>query len=582
MVAQRGGGMHRGGVMRCVLALALSWVALLVFVPGAFAAQDGGIEGKVTAALSHDALPGIEVTAYEADGVPAGRAATNAKGEYVIDGLAAGSYKVEFSAGFEGAGGNYVTQYYENAPSLESAKLVSVGAGVLVGEINAQMQVGGELKGAVTEANASEDIVPLKGVSVVVYRTSSEEEPVAFATTNSNGQYTVMGLPGGSYKIAFSGGYEEGPEGEPLGLEGEEFQIPMQRDFIGQFYKDEPSFADATPVGLVQEEVKEGINAELQRGAEIEGTVTDSATHAPISDAYVVAFGPGKVPAGAAFTEANGHYTIVGLPSGSYAVGFAASHHEEQFYDNQSTFASATLVSVLAPNVVTGINAALVPDAPVNTAAPVASGTPAVGQTLSCSPGTWTGHPTPTYTYAWLRDGVPISGATASTYTVQSADEGNGLTCKVTATNKSGSAAAVSNTLIVPVPSPPAPTPEVTVKSTKLVASKGFVRVSLACAHTVCAGTIELVEHARAKSHKGSHHHGGTKTVVIARGSYSLAAGHDGTITLRLSAAGKRALGGASRHRLAVTVLVTVTGAQSVRRAAVLSEAIAHKRGHSR
>lgn len=83
-----------------------------------------------------------------------------------------------------------------------------------------------------------------------------------------------------------------------------------------------------------------------------------------------------------------------------------------------------------------------------NTVLPEVTGIPAVGETLSCTNGAWTGEPTPTFTDQWLREGTPISGATADTYAVQPADAGNGLTCKVTATNsvehKSATASGVS------------------------------------------------------------------------------------------------------------------------------------------
>ena len=72
--------------------------------------------------------------------------------------------------------------------------------------------------------------------------------------------------------------------------------------------------------------------------------------------------------------------------------------------------------------------------APVNTIAPSISGTPAVGQSLGCSPGSWASTPTG-YSYQWDRDGAPISGAITSSYIVQDADDGHGVTCQVTASN---------------------------------------------------------------------------------------------------------------------------------------------------
>jgi hypothetical protein len=53
----------------------------------------------------------------------------------------------------------------------------------------------------------------------------------------------------------------------------------------------------------------------------------------------------------------------------------------------------------------------------------------------------------PSYAYQWKRDAVNISAATASTYTLVTADLGAQMTCDVTATNIAGSATATSNFL---------------------------------------------------------------------------------------------------------------------------------------
>ena len=85
---------------------------------------------------------------------------------------------------------------------------------------------------------------------------------------------------------------------------------------------------------------------------------------------------------------------------------------------------------------------------PVNTVAPAVTGTATVGSTLTSTTGTWTGSPTPTFTYQWRRNGVAIGGATASTYLIDALDVGTSVTCQVTATNARGSAAAVSNAVV--------------------------------------------------------------------------------------------------------------------------------------
>lgn len=88
----------------------------------------------------------------------------------------------------------------------------------------------------------------------------------------------------------------------------------------------------------------------------------------------------------------------------------------------------------------------------------------AAGEPLTCKKGTWTGSPTPTYTYVWLRDGTAITGATAEKYVLVEADEGNTITCRVTASNGEGSPVAVLSSNSIKVKgSPPKATepPEV-------------------------------------------------------------------------------------------------------------------------
>ena len=79
---------------------------------------------------------------------------------------------------------------------------------------------------------------------------------------------------------------------------------------------------------------------------------------------------------------------------------------------------------------------------------PVISGSPAVGQTLSASPGTWSPSGTAT-SIRWQRslDGSrwsDIGGATSTSYTTQAADLGTYLRVIVTASNLYGQASATS------------------------------------------------------------------------------------------------------------------------------------------
>ena len=90
------------------------------------------------------------------------------------------------------------------------------------------------------------------------------------------------------------------------------------------------------------------------------------------------------------------------------------------------------------------------PALPRNVTPPTISGTPQVGQTLTANNGTWVGAPPLSFSYHWRRcdrtggSCSDISGATAKTYVLSSADEGTTLRVRVTARNSRGSASSTS------------------------------------------------------------------------------------------------------------------------------------------
>jgi hypothetical protein len=568
---------------RRMLLVLVGCLALLGTIPAIAAAAT--VTGKVTNAKD-EGIEGVEVR-YYSSADEYGRFVTESNGEYGKGiNATAGVFKVEF---VPPAGSKYASQYYKEKLSYAAATPVTVEESKTTPPVSAILAEGASISGTVTSAAPPHS--EIGHVEVTAYEKAAPNTAIERTETNQFGVYQLAGLLKGAYVIGFKVAF-----GSSL-------------DYAPQFFPKKQRFLEAGEVSVIEGEKESDVNAEMLQGGSISGTVTDAATSQPLAGITVIATPPGgaEMLEARTFTDANGNYTLAGLGSGSVDVLFqqltegkvkpgevryiSQFYKEDDFPEHISSveelFIGALPVEVMIPNTTSGIDAAMVREEPANKVAPVVSGTPAVGQTLSCSNGSWTGIGTLTYAYKWLRNGVAIAGAGVNTYGVQTADQGTGLACVVTATNEiekevSRSISATSNTLTVPLPlvtSPPPPrvTPKLTLSSSKLAVSDGVARVPIACASANCSGTIELTEQEVLKTHKGKKTIVKKKTLVLGKVSYSLAAGHSATIGIRMTAAGKTALAKAKHHQLAVEAVASVAGGLAAKRAVVISQAATTK-----
>jgi hypothetical protein len=546
------GGLE-GGAVRQGKRIGLIVVAVsLSCAPSALAASTGQIAGKVTRAAGGAAIQGIEVCAFgagaeESSAEGYGCATTSSSGEYTITGLTSGQYDVEFISPTESEPG-YITQYYQGTTSFEDAKAVSVSAPATTSGIDAELVEGGRITGEVTRALGG---APIEGIQVCA--TAVHGEGFGCAKTKSNGSYTITGLASGSYDVRFSSPLEGG------------------LDFVSQYWEYTHSRSEAKEVSVTAPSTTPNIDGKLEEGGRIEGKVTDASTGAALAEVFVCASaGSGAGALGeCAVTRSNGEYTISGLASGDYKVGFdAGKNYVIQYYNGKVSLSEAEAVAVTAPSTKSGIDAAMQSTStpPVNTTPPVVSGTPAIGSALLCAPGLWTGKPT--FSYQWLRGGAPIAGASATSYTVQSADAGNSVSCQVTAKNSKGEKSATSAGLAIPaiavVSPPPPPKPLITITGSKVLVSGKSATVHIRCADAACAGSAELTLQIVVKHRKGKKTVLRKETLVLAKGPYSLAAGKSGTLVLRLTAVGKTRLAHVKHHPLAVKLTISAKGAKTI------------------
>jgi hypothetical protein len=140
---------------------------------------------------------------------------------------------------------------------------------------------------------------------------------------------------------------------------------------------------------------------------------------------------------------------------GEEALGSSAAYTITEADRGHSLSCEVTATNVEGPPVIVASESLVVPagaggTAPSKTEAPMAYGERTLGAAVYCAPGAWSGTPTPVITIQWLRDGLPISLATKSTYAIVAADLAHALSCRVTATNSEGVLSATSNALEIP------------------------------------------------------------------------------------------------------------------------------------
>ena len=300
--------------------------------------------GWISGIVRHDGSPlgGVEVGFFDASGTQVGTALTGPSGIYTSPLLVPGDYyaRVDLSP--------YACQYHDHVscnggtPVAAGAAAIQVTESATTPNVDFDLVHTGTIAGTVTDEQSG---TPL---SVTVWIWDARGTIVYWNTSSASGTYSAT-LPPGQYRVvAGNGDPDHVPEvydnlqwiGWPWGLTGTAVNVT----------------ADSTST----------VNFQLARVGRIHGTVTDAAGGLPLEGQDVCIWHSWAFTCGT--TDANGVYTITGLPAGEYPV-FAngTSGYGILYYDGSagvpaysgSAPQGATKVTVTAGATVDGIDFAL-------------------------------------------------------------------------------------------------------------------------------------------------------------------------------------------------------------------------------
>ncbi|UCH90192.1 MAG: carboxypeptidase regulatory-like domain-containing protein, partial [Thermoplasmata archaeon] len=291
----------------------------------------GKISGVVTSDSDGQPQEGLWVSARDYptnEGV--GHTQTQSDGSYLLIGLITGIYKVEV----ETSGTEFAYEFYDNKFSQDEATPVEVSAGDITTGINFSLGLGGSISGFVTRDS---DGQPVENIRLHVHDFYNGTW-FGQAYTDSNGAYTLSGLPEGDYRV-----------------EVDTWNTP----YVREYYSDTYIWDDATPVSVTPGSDTSGINFGLALGGTISGIVTRDSDGQPIEGVSIEVWEYETWEGFGGYTTlSDGTYTITGLPSGTFRVmaNAAGTAYAGEYYNNTYNSNLAEEINVTAGMTVTGIN----------------------------------------------------------------------------------------------------------------------------------------------------------------------------------------------------------------------------------
>jgi Carboxypeptidase regulatory-like domain len=224
-------------------------------------ARGGSISGNLTDEETGQPISGMAACGL-ADGDGYERCAkSDSNGNYQVNGLPSGEYSVYFENWNQV---NYLREFYEDAETWAQATRVSVTAPGTTGGVNAKLAKGAQIFGHVSQAGTG---LPLPEAFVC----AEQEAPGEYQEcdmTDVDGNYGLIGLPAGTYLVAF------------------ELEYLPTGHFAGQWWQGAATAEEATPIVIAPPETRTGIDGVVDRAIwgppPSEPAVTTSSSMPPV------------------------------------------------------------------------------------------------------------------------------------------------------------------------------------------------------------------------------------------------------------------------------------------------------------